>query len=52
MSSLVGVIHRETSRSCVNGLLWVSHRESLARGSPLGTAWLNPESLEPSYDFA
>ena len=50
-ANFLGVARREMKRSGVKLPLWASHREMLEKAGPLGTAWRNPDVLEPSRVF-
>ena len=46
------VARNEMERTGVNVPLWVSDREALERVGPLGQAWRNTDTWDPTYAFA
>ena len=50
-SNFHGVARREMDRAGVEVPLWVSHTGLLERVGPLGRAWRDPDTLEPSHVF-
>ena len=47
----LGVARSEIASGRVKVPLWVSYREALEKVGPPGTAWRNPDALEPTYAF-
>ena len=51
-ANFLGVARREMARTGVDVPLWVSYRERIENVGPLGRAWRNHETWDPTYAFA
>ena len=51
LPAITRVARDEMARIGVNVPLWVSDRETLERAGPLGQAWRNPDTWDPTYAF-